>query len=58
MNFAEKIKIKLKEMRKSQFWLAIKMGVTEKTIQNKLKNNTFTVSEVFFISNLLEIKED
>lgn len=45
---------RLTAMQKSKDWLADKMGVTTATLRNKLKGNTFSISEKAYIKELLK----
>lgn len=55
--FTEKIKKSLKEQGRTKVWLAEQVQITYKTLFEKLNNNSFSVSEVFYISHLLNIKD-
>ena len=45
----------LKEQGRTQIWLAAQIGITYQSLHGKLKNGTFTVSEKYYIANLLKI---
>lgn len=55
--FTEKVRMHLQEQGRSNKWLAKQIGVHQCSFSTKLTNNTFSISEVFYISHLLNIKE-
>ena len=56
--FSEKVNKALKEKGISKVWLAFMLGIQRTSLSTKIKNNTFSKSDVFYISHLLRIEED
>lgn len=58
IKFSEKINIALKEQGRSKAWLADKLGIHQQSMYKKMRENTFSISDIVYIGLLLEIKED
>lgn len=55
--FSVKIEEALREQGRSKKWLAGKLGILPSSLSIKLKSNTFDIANVYFISQMLDIKE-
>ncbi len=53
---SQKVERALKEQGRKKVWLAEQLGVEYQTVYNKLKENTWSVSELFLLKNLLNIE--
>jgi len=56
--FSERISIALEEQGRSKKWLAGKLGIYPNSLSAKLRTNTFSLAEIFYISTLLNLEED
>jgi len=52
---AKKVEFALKEQGRKKIWLAEKLEISRPTLDAKLKDNTFTVNEVYILKSLLNI---
>lgn len=55
--FSSKIELALTEQGRTKTWLAEKLGIHQQAIYKKLKSNLFSISEIYLVSILLDIKE-
>lgn len=58
MDFSYKVNTALKEQGRTKKWLAAKLEINSTSLITKIKNNTYSIADIFYISHLLEIKED
>lgn len=56
--FAERVKSAMKKRKMTQEQLSKIMGKTIRTVQNKLYDNSFSISEVIHLTQLFNIKDD
>ena len=57
MTFSDKVNKALKEQGRTKVWLADKLGIKSTSLITKIKNNTYSIADIFYISSLLEIKD-
>lgn len=57
MTFSDKINKALKEQGRTKVWLAAKLGVKDTSLITKIKNNTYSIADIYYISSLLGIQE-
>ena len=57
MNYPERIAKALKEQGRTKKWLTEKLGFTYKTLFVKLKDDSFSISETYFINSILGLGE-
>jgi len=57
-SFSEKIEIALSEQGRTKTWLAEKLGIHQQAIYKKLKSNTFSIAEIYLVSDLLNLKSN
>lgn len=55
MTFTQKIEKALSEQGRTKAWLASKLGIQRTSLSAKLKNNTYSIADIFYISSLLGI---
>jgi len=55
--FTDKINKALKEKGISKVWLASKLGIHRSSLNLKMKNNTYSVSDIHYITNLLSLED-
>ena len=58
MTFSDKVNKALKEQGRTKVWLACKLGIKYTSLITKIKNNTYSISDIFYIGSLLNIQED
>ncbi len=55
MTYSEHVITALKKDGRSKTWLSDKLEITTVSLYRKVKNDSFTVSERFYISHLLNL---
>lgn len=55
--FSDKINKALKEQGRTKKWLSEKLGITYVALHSKLKNNYFSIAEIYLITSLLDIND-
>jgi hypothetical protein len=57
MKFSDRINNSLNEQGRTKKWLSAKLGITYVALHSKLKNNCFTIAEIYLITNLLSLED-
>lgn len=55
LNTSQKVILALFNLKKTRIWLANEMGVTTVTLNSRMINNDWSVSEIIFLKHLLKI---
>lgn len=53
---SQKVERALKEQGRKKKWLAEQLGVNPMTISHKIRDNTWSVAELFLLQSLLNIE--
>lgn len=56
LTFGKRVEIALIINNKTKNWLANQLNVAPSTLSYKLRDNLFTVGEIYMVSSLLNIK--
>ncbi len=55
LSTSQKVLLALFDSKKTRIWLAKEMGMTTVTLNSRMNNNDWSISEIIFLQHLLKI---